>query len=309
MELFKNDYIDQQTAEELVDLFDSSSADFKIENERSCLSYGERYDYLGSKSSKTPQAIPPPLRKLIDRINNEFCSGDQPQVNSCLVNRFEGTASTLPRHSDDEPTIHPESSIFTVSLGTTCHVSFSDASTGIDEHKQLSDPGSLYVMTRRSQALFHHRIDAGEITGLRYSKTFRSVSSLNRNATCIIVDSNTGGLKFGSDPAKSFGKWLPGKRFFAPTVDSIDPYVSCGYRNCVILCGVNDLKQTDVKNQDDIDIIYNHLVSKIAQIQSINPGVHVYVCPTIPSKLVDLNRKLIYFNSLIEVGCSRLILV
>ena len=161
VELLKNDYIDHQTAEELVDLFDLSSADFKIENERSCLSFGERYDYLGSKSSKTPQGIPPPLRKLIDRINNEFCSGDQPQVNSCLVNRFEGTASTLPRHSDDEPTIHPESSIFTVSLGTACHVSFSDASTGIDEHKQLCDPGSLYgqfrangMVTRRKNLFF-----------------------------------------------------------------------------------------------------------------------------------------------------------
>ena len=300
VEMSKNDYIDQQSANELRELFDKDSGHFKVENDRSCLTYGERYDYPGSKSSEKPQAIPPALKKLIDKINNEFCQGDLPQINSCLVNRFEGTDSKLPRHSDDEPTIHPESKIFTVSLGSACQVSFSDSHTGTDEHKQQCEPRSLYVMTRRSQALFNHRIDAGEIEGLRYSITLRSVNSLNRNATCIIGDSNTGGLRFGTDPAKSFGKWLPGKRIFAPVIDSIDPYVTLGYKNCVILCGVNDLKNEEVKNQHDIEIIYNRLALKIAQIQSVNPCVHVFVCPAIPSKLVNLNRKLIYFNSLIR---------
>ena len=296
----KNDYIDLETANELQELFDKDSDHFKVENDRSCLTYGERYDYPGSKSSEKPQAVPQVLKKLIDKINNEFCQGDLPQINSCLVNRFEGTDSKLPRHSDDEPSIHPESSIFTVSLGSACQVSFSDSHTGNDEHKQQCEPRSLYVMTRRSQALFNHRIDAGEIEGLRYSITLRSVNLLNRNATCIIGDSNTGGLKFGTDPAKSFGKWLPGKRTFAPVIDSIDPYVTLGYRNCVILCGVNDLKNEEVKNQHDIEIIYNRLVLKIAQIQSVSPCVHVFVCPAIPSKRADLNRKLIYFNSLIR---------
>ena len=36
--------------------------------------------------------------------------------------------------------------------------------------------------------------------------TLRSVSALNRASTCIVGDSNTGGIKSGLDPRKSFGK-------------------------------------------------------------------------------------------------------
>ena len=66
-------------------------------------------------------------------------------------------------------------------------------------------------MTRKSQEIYDHRIDQGSVAnGIRFSLTFRSISRLNRNATCIVGDSNTAGLKFGSDPKHSFGKSLPG---------------------------------------------------------------------------------------------------
>ena len=38
---------------------------------------------------------------------------------------------------------------------------------------------------------------------------------------CILGDSNTAGLKFGSDPRRSFGSSLPGKRFSAPLLDDL----------------------------------------------------------------------------------------
>ena len=109
-------------------------------------------------------------------------------------------------------------------------------------HNQECTPRSVYSMTRRSQNFFKHCIDPGSIAeGVRYSLAFRSVSGLNRNTTCIIGDSNTRGLKFGTNHRRTFGKLLPGKQFLAPTISDIDPYVACGYSNVVVMWGINDI--------------------------------------------------------------------
>ena len=154
-------------------------------------------------------------------------------------------------------------------------------------------------MTRRSQELYNHHIDQGAVgSGLRYSLTFHSIGRLNRNATCIIGDSNTAGLKFGSDLRRSFGSSLPGKRFPAPLLDDVNPYNSCGYSNLVLMCGINNLKSDLIKTPHNVREVYNSLVSKVSQIQSINPKAHVYVCPVLPTKLAELNRKGMCFNNL-----------
>ena len=215
----------------------------------------------------------------MDRINNELCTGDKPSVNSCLVNRFEGSESYLPQHSDNEPTIQPESNIITLSLGSECTLTFSNKGSENSVHQHLSSSRSIYSMTRKSQEIYDHRIDQGSVAnGIRFSLTFRSISRLNRNATCIVGDSNTAGLKFGSDPKCSFGKSLPGKRFPAPLLDDINPYDCNGYSNVVVMCGINNIKSDNIKTPANIRGVYNGLVAKIVQIQSINPKAHVFVC-------------------------------
>ncbi len=299
------EYIDEETEKELIAFFDSCRDKFKSENGRSCLSYGEQYHYSGARSSKNPvQEVPQVISSLIDRVNKEFCPNNQPQINSCLVNRYEGPDSSLPQHSDDEHSIHPESSILTLSLGASCTLTFTEIDSK-DTHDHLCLPRSIYSMTRRSQEFFSHGINTGSIANeTRYSITLRSVSFENRNATCIIGDSNTGGLRFGTDFKKSFGHWLPGQQFYAPVISEINPYVTCGYKNVVILCGINDLKKPDIKNLTDIRHIYNSYVNKIEYIQAVNPKAHIYVCPTLPTKLAELNRKAICFNRLI---CTELL--
>ena len=231
-------------------------------------------------------------------MNTTLCDG-KPQVNSCLVNRYDGSLSYLPQHSDDEAVIHPESSIFTLSLGQECSVTFSESKSSVTEDHNCK-PRSLYSMTRKSQEFFKHHIEVGSISsGVRYSLTFRSVSWRNRNATCIIGDSNTMGLKFGSDRAKTFGDILPGKQFFAPVIDKINPFDTSGYNNTVIMCGINDIRDDKVKNKNDISNIFNRLKAKIEHIQMINPKSHIYICPILPTKLAELNRKALCFNSLI----------
>ena len=226
-------------------------------------------------------------------------------MNSCLVNCFEGPDSSLPLHADDEMTIHPESCIHTLSLGSPCTIRFVENQGSNSAHDHLCATRSIYSMTRRSQEFYKHCINPGSVTsGTRYSITLRSVSHKNRNSTALIGDSNTGKLKFGTDKRKTFGQWLPGKQFFAPVISDINPYVSCGYQNIVILCGINDLKRDDVKNCADVRRIFDLYVEKVNSLQAANPKAHIYVCPPLPSKRAELNRKSIYFNKLI---CSELL--
>lgn len=296
-----DEFIDHDLETSLLDLFESNLTLFNAENGHSVISYGEKYRYVGSNSSteSTSSPMPSAIRQLIDKVNETFCSDDRPEMNSCLVNRYDGSSSYLPQHSDDEAVIHPESSIFTLSLGQECPVTFTESKTGITKDHSCKSR-SLYAMTRKSQLFFKHHIEVGSVSsGVRYSLTFRSVSWRNRNATCIIGDSNTGSLKFGSDRARTFGDLLPGKQIFAPVIDKINPYDASSYNNVVIMCGINDIKVDGVKNKDDLRNIYNKLKSKIEQIQTINSKSHIYICPVLPTKIAELNRKVVCFNSLI----------
>ena len=65
------------------------------------------------------------------------------------------------------------------------------------------------------------------------------------------------------------------------------------------MCGINNIKSDSIKTPANIRGVYNGLVAKIVQIQSINPKAHVFVCPVLPTKLTELNRKRICFNNMI----------
>ena len=293
------DFIDEETETDLINLLESCSSDFKQENGRSVLAFGAKYHYTGTKSSTSLKPLPSQLQTLITRLNTAH--PDTPHVNSILINRYEGSSSFLPQHADNEPTIHPHSSIHTLSLGNQCTVTFCKTGTTDPHHNESCLPRSLYTMSRASQDLYEHRIDPGSIgSGIRYSVTLRPVSPLNRASTCIIGDSNTGGLKFGLDPKSSFGKFLPGKQYFAPTIEQIDPYISCGHRHTVILCGLNDIRQENVKSPSDIKRIFNKYAEKIAEIQAVNKKTHVYICQLLPTKCMDLNKRVNFFNYLIH---------
>ena len=158
-------------------------------------------------------------------------------------------------------------------------------------------PGSLYCMSRKSQEVFEHTIEPGSISsGIRYSLTFRCLDWKNRNSTCLMGNSNTGGLKFGSDKRGMFGELMPGKKFWAPTIDDIDPTSCLGYSNAVILCGINDIKHSEVTSESDVIGFYQKLKMKVQQIKSLSPQTHIYICRLLPTKDNVLNQKVITFN-------------
>ena len=293
------DFLDEETEKDLIELLQSKSDQFRQENGRSVLAFGVKYNYPGSKSSHSPQTLPHKLYSLCNRLNQQH-SADIPPINSVLVNRYDGSSAFLPQHSDNESVIHPDSAIYTVSIGTACTVSFCNMGSTDVTATHACPPRSMYAMSRKSQDLFEHRIDLGAVShGTRYSLTFRTVHHLNRASTIIIGDSNTCSFKFGEDPKKSFGKYLPGKQVYAPLISDIEPIDTCGYMNVAVLCGINNIKQTDVKTPADIKKIFNCFVNKINNIQAANKKAHVYVCPLLPTKCTDLNRRVNFFNHLI----------
>ena len=309
-----HEFIDEHMSTSIIGLLQAS--DFKSENGRSTVSFGEPYTYTGSKSSRNATtSFPDVLQPVVDKINalqkDLFYSNHPdlkkhenrhpaPLINSCLVNRYTGPESFLPSHSDNEITIHPESSIFTLSLGQPATVKFS----GIDQEPEPANdteitPGhrSLYHMTRKSQDFFKHAIDKGSIAdGTRYSLTFRCVSWKNRNSTCIIGDSNTGMLNFGTNKRSTFGELMPGQKYWAPCIRDIKPESCISFSNVVILCGINDVKKSEVNSQEDIRNLGNSLINKIKQIKQLNPKCYVSVCPLLPTKSRELNQKVNFFN-------------
>ena len=275
-----------------------SKYDFVQKNGHSVFTFGEPYRYTGSAKNQKYVDFPGELKLILDKINEARGEDDIAPLTSCLVNRFDGPDSFLREHSDDERSIDPDSKIYTVSLGCNRTVHYTENGTG-KKFIHVAKPGSLYTMTRKSQHYYQHEIKPEtEATKTRYSLTFRSINWRNRKSTLLIGDSNTAKLQFGSGLGK-FGSSLPGKKVWAPTLDDINPSDCIGYSNVVILCGINDIKSRYVTTKDDMKIIYDNLASKVKQIQSLCKGIKIVVCPILPTKLHDLNRKAVHFNSFI----------
>ena len=91
----------------------------------------------------------------------------------------------------------------------------------------------------------------------------------------------------------------PGKKFFAPTIDQINPHNCVGYNNIVIMCGINNVKLDTVRNQSDICNVYNILKRKIECISKLNRKAKIFICSILPTKSRELNNKAISFNNLI----------
>ena len=144
----------------------------------------------------------------------------QYDLNQVLVNKYENSA-TLPPHSDDEGSIKPDSSIFTVSLGSSGKIEFSHMSSG-DKQELAVEPNSLYSMTRQSQKFYKHHVLPNNSDNVRYIITLRCVHWTNFNSTYAVGDSNFGGLEFGSGRGK-VGTVTPGFRDWAACETTLYP--------------------------------------------------------------------------------------
>ena len=299
IEGLQEDFIDSTTATQLNTFVEG--CEFVMEGGHSVCMYGYPYKYTGSRSTSRVPPIPDAIKGVMEKVNDICTQKGLPLVNSCLINMYEGETGFLPKHSDDEASIHPESSIFTVSLGKECEVIFTDKlNTESEERRVACTDRSMYEMSCKSQGFYTHRIDQGAITdgGRRYSLTLRSLDWKNKHSTCIIGDSNSCMLKFGVNKKTTFGELMPGKQVYKPVLDDIDPTVACAYQNVVVMCGINDVKKPEV-DSEGVKSAYIKLKTRIHQIRDLNKGSNIFVCPLLPTKLAGVNRKAMVFNKLI----------
>ena len=260
----------------------------------------EYYKYMGSKTR--PKSYPESIVRIMEKLNKDFGTKHRDscyhyQVNSCLVNKYEGDSSDLPEHSDNEGDICPWSSIFTISIGSTRTVTLRNTQDNV-ETTVFCNGRSLYQMTRHSQDFYKHQIktDPGQENSRRYSLTFRAIHWSNFNSTLLVGDSNFGKIQFGVGKGK-VGQATPGFRSFVPQVEDIDPLACTSYKNIVVMAGTNDLK----KNMTDEGILelYKTLKTKILQIRKYNPRCRLFVCPVLPTKSTVINKKIFMFNKYI----------
>ena len=291
IEYISEDYLDKSAADLLLQELEKES--LIQEGGRQVASYGEYYKYMGSKSK--PKPFPKYIKDLMDQLNKDHTGGKY-VLNQCLLNKYEGGTSTLPEHSDNELSLNPESSIFTVSVGATRNIILRDTDSGnVTTHPATH--GSLYSMTRQSQNFIKHRIDAEPESreGVRYSLTFRCVHWKYFNSTLAAGDSNLQPIKFGEGKGK-VGASTPGKVTWSAHIGDLSPTDFMSYGNAVLMVGTNDLKKDTVKDIHDIRELYKLYKSKIINIQKLNPKCKVFICPVLPCKHPSVNHKIRLFN-------------
>ena len=127
---YKDNFVSEEQAADLIKFFDSE--ELKVEGSRKVASYGERYHYKGSTGFEKP--IPEALTCLIEKVKSTMKL--QYDLNQVLVNKYE-SAAALPSHrySDNEGSIKPESSIFTVSLGSSGKIEVSNVISGGEQER------------------------------------------------------------------------------------------------------------------------------------------------------------------------------
>jgi alkylated DNA repair dioxygenase AlkB len=298
---YKADFVKPDLSKELTDFLNQHDEKFAMNSEtgHGVISFGEMYEYNGAKAVKPiSKDFPPAIQSLVDSIKKEF---PESVINQCLINKYVDETASLPEHSDDESTLVYDSDIFTVSLGETADIMFK-RKDGPTEKLHAVYGNSLYVMSRKSQQVWTHRIEpCSEKRTLRYSVTFRYISKCNDNVTIICGDSNTRHLHFGSGK-KTFGDRMPGKRVEAFLIEKIEPERCVGYKNVFIHCGINNIKDRN----SSVSECAEKLIDKLETISVLCPTSRITVSPVLPTKLGWLNQRGVYFNEILFDYLSRL---
>ena len=146
-------------------------------------------------------------------------------------------------------------------------------------------------MTRESQNYIKHQVTPNESNEVRFSITFRAVHWQNFNSTYAVGDSNFGRIKFGEGRGK-MGASTPGYVDWAPCINNLDPRKGASYRNIVIMVGTNDLKTNEV----DVLDTYKLYKGKVELFRKYNPKGNIFICPVLPSRDKNLNRRVNEFN-------------
>ena len=276
------------------------SQDYEPETGHSTSASGEYYPYKKpyNNFAGSPKPLPPlgePVIELIDHFKGEFPG--LAEVNQCLLNDYQGGESCCPEHDDGESCVCPKSDIFTFALGDDADIIYRSKADPNDEKTLPVKDGDLYIMTKKSQSYWTHRIDKDPSRDASYRRrtiSLRTVGKQFTRSTIVIGDSNTEHLKFGVGKG-TFGQGMPGVRIKAAKIQEVNPKDCAGYRNIILHVGLNDLKP----RKADVPALAENLIDKVESIRSICPTARLTINPILPTKLLYMNNKAIHFNNII----------
>ena len=257
------------------------------------VAYFGEFTYKYGKISHSPKSMPKEIQDVVDIIHTKFPKSMR--INSCLINIYDNGTQHIPRHSDDEPDIAPESDIFTLSLGATRSLVFSSLNDSDAENIEIRlEDNSLLSFSRSSQVDWAHSIPVdSSVVEKRVSFTFRCLSPHNRNSVVIIGDSNCRELLFGTGKGK-LGAWMPGRSIEAKRISDIPSPNNLGpYRNFIIHVGVNDVNF----RKDSDETLVALYESKCRSILKVYPHSRLVISLLPPTKSFELNRACSDLNS------------
>jgi alkylated DNA repair dioxygenase AlkB len=300
---YVEDAVPTETRNKVLQFLEENTEEFTSLGNRDVLYFGE-YDYHYTGKKHEAKQTPLVIQELLDYIRPHLTKRNT-WLNSCLITRYKDRESHIPKHSDNEASIDPESVIVTASFGAERKIKFTCPRS--DEEKcLLLKENSVYTMTRDSQDYWQHEIPPLSASDqqvessdnvVRYSFTFRNISPHYVNSTVIVGDSNTKYIKFGKGIG-TLGKWVPGKRLRAAKIQDIPPANEIGpYRNIIIHTGINDL--TDDFNRPSNRHLIGQLRAKCSDIHETHPHAKIFISLLLPTKSRMVNNRVTQLNGLI----------
>ena len=220
--------------------------------------------------------------------------------NSVEVTKYTGQLATTNVYNNELYTI-PQSHIFTINIGDSCDIIFTDEISGTETNHSVSDD-SLYVTTQISKDFYAQQFSKTSCTddSVYFSITFRCVDRSCLRSTCIIGDSNTRHVYFDDDDSKRsvMGKSIYGKRVYAPLISDVDYKTCMGFRNVILHVGINEPKN---RNRSDTDIlpvedVFNNYLSCLINVRKYCPNSKFFVSPILPTHIRALSTKALQFN-------------
>ena len=266
--------------------------------------YAGEFSHTYSNLPHVAQPIPDFLEAIIDKL--PVPEGHQ-RPNAVICNRYQDGKSTMGAHPDNEPDLCPWGNIYGLSGGETRTLKFTKKDAPEQSFKLVS--GSLNIMSRSLQNLYKHEIiqETG-LVGERINWTFRHINpAFIESSTLILADSQCHGVKFGSE-RQTLGSHCPGQRVNTYKVEHLlleDSAFIASFKNVVISLGINNLRshRSKITNPQEISDLIQR---KCEEILKLNPSCRIGISTVLPTKDVELNKKVSEFNRLLAIVILKL---
>jgi alkylated DNA repair dioxygenase AlkB len=145
---------------------------YQVDQKYFCPLWKERYPQW--TSCKMDDTINNLIAKIQHFTNDIPNINNIPNINSCLINKYQTGENFIAPHRDSPLSFGEEPVIIGLSIGQKRLINFhrNEKKSGKDFSFEL-ESGSLFIMAGSSQRFYQHSIDKCDCKNVRYSLTFR----------------------------------------------------------------------------------------------------------------------------------------